>query len=135
VDLYIFSCQNRIPQQWRPPLAPDRINGHNVRLIQLPCSAKLSTVFMLRPFEKEIDGVLVMACAEDACRSLEGSRRAKARVREANAVLEEIGLGGGRVLIRQGGGNEPQAFIDALEELAARVRASGLDPAREMSAP
>jgi len=125
VDFYIFACQHRIPQEWRPPLTPDRIGGNSIRLIQLPCSAKLGTVFLLRPFEKGIDGVLVMACEEKACRSLEGSRRARARVREANAVLKEIGMGDGRILIKQESGNQQPDFIRALEELSARVSESG----------
>lgn len=127
MEFCIFACQHRIPEEWRPPLAPDRINGQTVRLIQLPCSAKLATVFLLRPFETGVDGVLVMACAEDRCRSLEGSRRARARVREANAVLKEIGLGDGRVIIRQGGGGNVQEFLDAIEELNAHAQEQGPD--------
>lgn len=128
--IYVFACQHRIPKDWRPPFSPEEVNGHNVRLIQLPCSAKLSTVQMLRPFEQGIDGVLVMACKEDNCRSLEGSRRARVRVREANNVLEEVGLGNCRVMLRQENGGEPAMYRDAIEELVAQTQALGANPTR-----
>ena len=72
--------------------------------------------------------MLVLACSETSCRSLEGSRRAKARVREAMKVLEEIGLGSGRVMIKQGGVADRQEVIAALEELAAQIGESVKGP-------
>jgi coenzyme F420-reducing hydrogenase delta subunit len=80
---------------------------------------------MLRPFEKGIDGVLVMACNEKACRSLEGSRRARMRVREANNVLDEIGLGSHRVVIEQAAGRTREAYFEAIEKLVAHTEKQG----------
>lgn len=117
----VFACKHRVPEEWRPPLAPDEIGGHKVRLIQLPCSAKLGTINILRPFEKDIDGVLVMTCSEEKCRSLEGSRRARLRVREANKALAEIGMGSCRIMIKQGGGCGRETYLSAIEELAAQI--------------
>ncbi len=124
-EFYVFACQHRVPEDWRPPFTPENINGQKVRLIQLPCSAKLTTVQMLRPFEKGIDGVLVMACDVKACRSLEGSRRARMRVREANNVLEEVGLGSHLVVIEQAAGRTQEAYIEAIEKLAAQTEGQG----------
>jgi F420-non-reducing hydrogenase iron-sulfur subunit len=126
----VFACQNRVPEDWRPPFAPDEIGGHKVRLIQLPCSAKLGTIHMLRPFEKGVDGVLVMTCSEDGCQSLEGSRRARMRVREANRALDEIGLGCCRVMIKQGGGQDRDVYFAAIEELTAQTEKVGPNPIR-----
>ncbi|GAB4343410.1 MAG: hypothetical protein Kow0099_21820 [Candidatus Abyssubacteria bacterium] len=133
MEIYIFSCQHRIPDDWRPPFAPDTIGGHDVRLIQLPCSAKLSTLHLLSAIENGADGVIVLACAEKACKSLEGSRRARMRVREANAVLEEIGFGAGRIIIRQANGNAENSFRQAIEELKARIEEIGPNPLKETS--
>ncbi len=129
-EIYVFACQRRVPDTWRPPFAPEEVRGHKVRLIRLPCSAKLSTVHMLRPFEEGIDGVLVMTCSDNGCRSLEGSRRARMRVREANNVLEEVGLGAARVMMRQAGGSDEASFVEAVEELAANTEKLGPNPAK-----
>ena len=127
-EIYLFACQHRVPEDWRPPFAPDTINGAKVRLIRLPCSAKLGTAYMLRPFEKGIDGVLVMACKQNECRSLEGSRRAGMRVREANSILEEVGLGSSRVMIKQESGNAIKLYTMAIEELCADIETTGPNP-------
>lgn len=132
-EIYVFACQHRVPEAWRPPFTPDTINGEKVRLIQLPCSAKLGTVYMLRPFEKGIDGVLVMACKHDGCRSLEGSRRARMRVREVNKVLDEVGLGSSRVMIKQEAGSEQELYIKALGELRGELEKLGPNPIRGKS--
>jgi coenzyme F420-reducing hydrogenase delta subunit len=129
-EIYIFACQRRVPKEWRTPFAPEEVRGHKVRLIRLPCSAKLSAVHMLRLFEKDIDGVLVMTCGENGCKSLEGSRRARMRVREVNNVLEEIGLGSARVMIRQAQGADEASYIEAVDELAARIEQPGPSPAK-----
>ena len=83
---------------------------------------------MLRPFEKGIDGVLVMTCERDGCRSLEGSRRARMRVREANSVLDEVGLGSCRVMIKQAKDNGQESYIKAIEELLAQTEKLGPNP-------
>jgi coenzyme F420-reducing hydrogenase delta subunit len=129
-EVYVFACQHRVPEAWRPPFSPDKIGGKKIRLIRLPCSAKLSTVHMLRPFEQGIDGVLVMACMEEGCRSLEGSRRARMRVREANNVLYEVGLGPCRVMLKQTDGNDQELYLGALEELLAQTEKLGPNPIR-----
>ncbi len=128
----IFACKHRVPEEWRPPFVPDEIGGHNVRLIQLPCSAQLTTINILRPFEQDIDGIIVMTCSEEECRSLEGSRRARLRVQEANKSLAEIGMGSCRIMIKQGGGCDTETYLSAIDELASRIdncaRKSAYDP-------
>jgi F420-non-reducing hydrogenase iron-sulfur subunit len=130
VEIYVFSCRHRVPEAWLPPLSPEEVNGHRVRLIRLPCSAKLGTVQLLRPFEAGVDGVLVMACPEKGCRSLDGSSRAKKRVREANGVLDEIGLGSTRVLMKQTADGREETFVQAIEELAASAEELGPNPVK-----
>ncbi len=132
-EIYVFACQRRVPDAWRPPFAPEEVGGHKVRLIRLPCSAKLSTVHMLRPFETGIDGVLVMTCPEKGCRSLEGSTRAKMRVREANNILDEVGLGRPRVMMKQAAGTGENSFVEAIRELAAEAEQLGPNPVKEGS--
>jgi coenzyme F420-reducing hydrogenase delta subunit len=88
---------------------------------------------MLRPFERGLDGVLVLTCGRDNCKSLEGSRRAAMRVRETNNILDEVGLGSSRVLIQQADGNAEDLFMQALDELLAETKALGTNPVRGTS--
>jgi hypothetical protein len=53
----------------------------------------------LKAFEAGADAVCVITCAGDNCHYLEGSRRAERRVSHVRDLLNEIGLGGQRLLV------------------------------------
>jgi hypothetical protein len=76
---------------------------------------------MLRAFEAGADLVGIVACARDNCHYLEGSARAARRSAFVGALLEEIGLGAGRLMLFQLPGS-------AREDMAAGAPLSG--PAR-----
>ena len=102
----------------------------NVRVLRFPCTGKVEPDTILSAFEKGIDGVLVMTCEQNGCRSLEGSRRARGRVREANSILDEIGLGSSRVLIGQTMGKDKAPYLEALKELLAHSGNGPKNPQR-----
>ncbi len=52
------------------------------------------------------------------------------RVREANNVLDEVGLGPTRVMIEQDDGNAEQPYLDAIEQLADQTEKLGPNPVR-----
>jgi hypothetical protein len=70
-----------------------------VRDIALPCTGRLQPEHILKAFETGADAVCVITCAGDDCRYLEGSRRAERRVEYVRGLLDEIGLGGERLLV------------------------------------
>lgn len=85
--------------------------------IALPCVGKLQPEQLLKAFEAGADAVCVMTCATDNCRYLEGSQRAERRVEYVRRLLDEIGLGGERLIVlhaaapalpTSGNGTDPQ---------------------------
>jgi hypothetical protein len=54
---------------------------------------------ILKTFEEGYDAVCVIMCAEDNCHCLEGSKRGHRRVDYVRGLLDEIGLGGNRLII------------------------------------
>jgi len=70
-----------------------------VHEIALPCTGKLQPEHLLKAFEAGADAVCVLTCAGDSCHYLEGSRRAERRVEYVRELLDEIGLGGERLLL------------------------------------
>jgi nicotinamide mononucleotide adenylyltransferase len=54
---------------------------------------------LLRAFEAGADLVCVVACAEDNCHTLEGSRRAARRSDYVRGLLDQIGSGAERLLL------------------------------------
>jgi uncharacterized small protein (DUF1192 family) len=65
----------------------------------VPCTGRLQPEHLLKAFEAGADLVCIIACDEGNCHHLDGSRRAKLRVEFADRMLQEIGLGGGRIML------------------------------------
>ena len=70
-----------------------------VEQIVVPCSGRLQPENVLRAFEKGSSVVSVITCQEDNCHYIEGSRRCNLRVDYLRSLLDEIGLGGERLLL------------------------------------
>jgi coenzyme F420-reducing hydrogenase delta subunit len=102
----------------------------NIRLIRLPCAGRLSVLHILKAFESGADGVLVLACPQDSCYHISGNLRAEEKVREANALLAEIGMDGGRVLVFNIGPPMAHRFAEIMSEAAEKIKGLGPSPFR-----
>ncbi len=60
--------------------------------IGLPCAGKLDTDSLLKALALGAEGVLVLACPEENCRSLHGNTYARRRLDEARDYLREAGM-------------------------------------------
>ena len=63
----------------------------------VPCTGRLQPEHILKAFESGASVVCVVACAEDNCHYLEGSKRCARRVEYIRSILRDIGLGGARL--------------------------------------
>ena len=70
-----------------------------VHEVALPCTGRLQPEHLLKAFESGADAVCVITCAGNDCHYIEGSRRAERRVEYVRELLNEIGLGGQRLLV------------------------------------
>ena len=88
-----------------------------VQEVVVPCAGRLQPEHLLKAFENGADLVCVVACEKDNCSFVEGSRRAGIRSAYVSGLLEEIGVGGERLMLLylpgsahedlQAGRNEP----------------------------
>ena len=69
----------------------------NVKVVKVPCTGRVDVLLILRAFESGVDGVYLAGCMEGECHFLRGNLRARRRVEYVKGLLEEVGLGGGRV--------------------------------------
>ena len=67
--------------------------------VRLPCTGRLQPEHILKAFEEGYDAVCVIACEEHNCHCLEGSKRARRRVDYVRRLLDEMGLGGNRLML------------------------------------
>jgi hypothetical protein len=66
--------------------------------ILVACTGRLQPEHVLKAFEGGADLVLTVSCEEDNCQYLQGSARWARRVDYVRSILDEIGLGGERLL-------------------------------------
>jgi F420-non-reducing hydrogenase iron-sulfur subunit len=81
------------------PAVPDFNWPGPVKQVIVPCTGRLQPEHVLRAFESGSSIVSVVACQEDNCHYIEGSRRCTHRVDYIRSLLNEIGLGDGRLLL------------------------------------
>ncbi len=99
-------------------------SGHDgeLKTIPLPCSGKIDTLYLTKAFETGADGVAVVTCPPGECRYLEGNLRARKRAEAVDALLEEIGLGKGRIIIIQMKDGGAEQVIREVEDFCARLK-------------
>ena len=116
MDIYIFYCSNCLDTDAiREGLA---CNGNDkIRTISLPCSGKVNLLYLLKAFENCADGVMLVTCGPNECKFLEGNLRAQKRSEAVDSLLEEIGVGRGRMRVIQKNEEGVAQIIVALEEL------------------
>jgi coenzyme F420-reducing hydrogenase delta subunit len=93
-----FYCSNNLDAGRLADLGED-VGGATVKTIGLPCSGKVDVPYLLKALETGADGVVIVACKKKECRHLEGSLRAHKRAEAVESLLEEIGLGAGRMAV------------------------------------
>ena len=101
-----------------------------IKIIRVPCTGKVDTLHLLRPFEKGADGVYVVGCREGDCHYNSGNFRAKARVAQTQKLLDSIGIGGQRLQMYNLSSSDGPSFARFAEEMHARILAAGPNPIR-----
>ena len=81
------------------PVVPDFNWPCRAQQIIVPCAGRLQPEHILKAFEAGSSIVSVVACREDNCHYIEGSRRCALRVNYIRSILQEIGLGEERLLL------------------------------------
>jgi coenzyme F420-reducing hydrogenase delta subunit len=113
-NVTVFRCVNSSPSGTEPRRLsqPEPEWPIPVHEIVLPCTGRLQPEHLLKAFEAGADAVCVITCAGDNCHYLEGSQRAERRVQYVRELLDEIGLGGQRLLVfRLAGSGEADATL------------------------
>ncbi len=122
----LFHCVNALGDaESLPPFAEAR----EIRVIRMPCSSMTKDVYLLRAFEAGADAALVLACPEGQCRYVDGNIRARKRVGRVKWLLDEIGLGSGRLEIRNVTPGDEAEIKEIIQKAIADFKALGPNPA------
>ena len=97
----------------------------NVRIIQIPCTARINALHILEAFRLGIDGVLVVGCDENSCHYITGIKKAMTRVSRLKKVLEEMGINPERLHIDHAGASEGEKVAKTITSFVEKIRRLG----------
>jgi len=110
-------CHNALYAGLKPDEASRAYVG-GVQIIETPCSGKVDPIYLLKAFEKGADAVVVLACDQRLCSTIEGAKRIHKRVERTQRLLAEAGIEPGRLVLRI----VRRPALRSLEALFVRVK-------------
>jgi coenzyme F420-reducing hydrogenase delta subunit len=93
-----------------------------IKVISMPCSGKLDILYLTKAFDTGADGAAIMICKEGECRYMEGNMRARKRAEAIDELLDETGLGRGRIRVIQMDDGGITGAIQKLEDFRLQIK-------------
>lgn len=98
LKIYVFYCSKGL-EQYQLVGVCSGLDGITIKTIGLPCSGKIDILYLVKAFETGADGAVIVACKQNECRHPEGSLWTQKRAEAVESLLEEIGMGKGRMAV------------------------------------
>ena len=124
-QIITFCCQNSAHEAGQMARLFGSTLPEGLQMIKVPCAGKVDVDYILTAFEAGADGVLVLACHKDNCKSQQGNTFAEWRVEDAGRMLEEIGLEKERVHFATIASNMPVEFVRITSEMEDTLKRLG----------
>ena len=99
-------------------------------IIRVPCAGRIDALHMLQALENGADGVLIFACHEENCQSLNGNLMAKARMGYVHGIMEKIGLEKERLGLCNLATNNGAKFAERVTKEFENLKRLGPSPVR-----
>lgn len=120
----VFQCQYALfssaDQEWmRTQLPP------HIKLIRVPCTGRISPLFLLNAIQGGIDGILVNGCVPGKCHFKEGNLAAHRRLGEFRRLLTYLGMEEDRIRFAWIDVDERGRIQQELAELEETIRSVG----------
>lgn len=97
----------------------------NVRIVRVPCTGRVSVLFLLKTMENGADGVFISGCLLGDCHYVSGNRRAVTRVEYVKDLLRQIGIHPDRVEIVFNSAAMAPQFAECCRSFTERIRELG----------
>ena len=102
----------------------------NIRIVKVPCSARVNPLYLMRALQEGWDGVLVSGCHPGDCHYIGGNYAARRRFTLFREFLEYVGIEQGRVNFSWVSASEGAKFAEVIKTVVDRVKELG--PAERM---
>lgn len=103
----------------------------NIKIVKVPCTGRVDVIHVMKAFENGADGVCLIGCLEGDCHFLTGNIRARKRVAYLKEILNECGLGEGRIAMYNLSAAEAQRFAEVVLNMTEKIRELGPNPVKK----
>jgi len=97
----------------------------NVRIIRLPCTGRIDTLFILKAFERGADGVIVSGCHPADCHYTAGNYHARRRFAVFRDLMEFMGVDPQRITFSWVSASEGGKWAEVVNSTTEKVRQLG----------
>ncbi|MHA1438792.1 MAG: FAD-dependent oxidoreductase [Promethearchaeota archaeon] len=96
----------------------------NIFIVQVPCTGRVDTNFIIKSFESGFDGVMIIGCRKDACRYIDGVEKVERKIKLLTNILGEKYAN--RIILKHMNAVEGSIFAESInkfyEELSEVVK-------------
>jgi F420-non-reducing hydrogenase iron-sulfur subunit len=97
----------------------------NVLILRVLCSGRVDPGFVLKAFEKGMDGVLIAGCHIGDCHYISGNVKAEERVKMIRSLLKTIGIEDKRLRLEWVSASEGKRFAKVIEDFVDTLKELG----------
>lgn len=120
MKIYLFYCSNSLTGDELLQCS-NELQDYQLKTISLPCSGKIDIPYLIKAFETGADGTIIITCELDQCRHFEGNMRAEKRAEAVDSLLEEIGVGTGRITVIHVKEGRIEETVDEIKKFCVRI--------------
>jgi coenzyme F420-reducing hydrogenase delta subunit len=99
-----------------------------VMIVRVMCSGMIEPPYIMKAFEYGADGVIIVGCQMDNCHYMVGNKRAQERADMMRSLLDQMGLGAGRLRTEWINASERRRFALAMNDFSGELQALGPNP-------
>ena len=102
----------------------------SVHIIDMPCAARVDPLHIMDAFWQGMDGILIVACHEEDCRSKRGSKEARRLTTALKKTLSQIGFEE-RLHFCSVAPRYPESFREELRRFKERIESTCSEEVRQ----
>ena len=89
--ILIFACQNSAYDAHELAKQREFALPSSYAVLKVPCAGRVDLELVLKTFHSGVDGVMVLACHHDSCKSVYGSNTCEERIKLLRDMLGQVG--------------------------------------------
>jgi len=124
-QIVAFCCANCASSAAKVADGMKKALPDNIKIIQVPCTGRIETLHLLKPFEEGADGVYVAGCQTDSCQYISGITKAAKRVEQVKKILEELSMEPERIDVFHMSAGKGQEFVEVADRMVNTIKALG----------